>query len=73
MKRIVLTYADYEDADSSRVDEVKDLVTKHEGTVIGECASEEDNEATVVARIPDTNIEPLRLEAEEAGWELAIR
>ena len=73
MKRIVLTYADYEDADSSRVDEVKGIVAKHGGTVIGERASEEDNEATVVARIPEANIEGLRAEAEEAGWELAIR
>ena len=40
MKRIVLTYADYEDADSSRVDEVKGIVAKHGGTIIGERASE---------------------------------
>ena len=73
MKRIVLTYADYEDADSSRVDEVKGLVTKHGGTVIGERASEEDNEATVVARIPVANVEALRTAAEEAGWELQTR
>ena len=73
MKRIVLTYADYEDADSSRVDEVKGIVAKYGGTVIGERASEEDNEATVVAQIPEANIEGLRADAEEAGWELAIR
>ena len=73
MKRIVLTYADYEDADSSRVDEVKGIVTKHGGTVIGERASEEDNEATVVARIPVANVEALRTAAEEAGWELQTR
>ena len=73
MKRIVLTYADYEDADSSRVDEVKGIVAKHGGTVTGERASEEDNEATVFARIPEANIEAFRAEAEEAGWELEIR
>ena len=73
MKRIVLTYADYEDADSSRVDEVKGIVTKHGGTVIGERASEEDNEAIVVARIPEANVAVLQTATEEAGWELEIR
>ena len=73
MKRIVLTYADYEDADSSRVAEVKGIVAKYGGTVIGERASEEDNEAIVVARIPEANVAVLQTATEEAGWELEIK
>ena len=65
------TYADYEDADSWRIGEMKTIIEAYGGTVVGESGGEEDNEYRIAFRFAIVD-EYNRIEASgaEVGWEV---
>ena len=68
------TYPDYEEADSSRVDEIKTLVEASGGVVRRVIASEEDAQALVsFAGIPQDRAESFKAQAEDNGWSVEWR
>ena len=68
------TYPDYEEADSSRVDEMESLVSKCGGVVRRTIASEEDAQALVsFAGIPQDKADGFAKEAEDNGWSVEWR
>ena len=68
------TYPDYEEADSSRVDEIKTLVEASGGVVRRVIASEEDAQALVsFAGIPQDKADGFSKEAEDNGWSVEWR
>ena len=68
------TYPDYEEADSSRVDEMERLVESSGGGVRRVIASEEDAQALVLfAGIPQDKAESFKAQAEDNGWSIEWR
>ena len=68
------TYPDYEEADSSRVDEMERLVESSGGVVRRVIASEEDAQALVLfAGIPQDKADSFAKEAEDNGWSIEWR
>ena len=68
------TYPDYEEADSSRVDEMERLVESSGGGVRRVIASEEDAQALVsFAGIPQDKAASFKAQAEDNGWSIEWR
>ena len=68
------SYADYEDADSERVDAMKAVIAANGGTVAGEAGGEDAGEYRIAFRC-STPGEFSRIEAlgADEGWEVARR
>ena len=68
------TYADYEDADAGRVDEMKAIIAANGGEVVFETGGEAENEYVIGFRHAVLD-EYNRIEAlgADAGWELERR
>ena len=74
VRRGYATYPDYEEADSSRVDEMERLVESSGGGVRRVIASEEDAQALVLfAGIPQDKADGFAKEAEDNGWSIEWR
>lgn len=72
--RATATYADYEDADYGRIDEMKAAITSNGGTVTGEAGGEEDNEYRIGFRCAtDEEFGRIAAAGEDAGWEIERR
>jgi len=70
MKRHILRYSDYEDADAHRVDEMERLITKNGGKVVKTIADEEDGTAYIGYLCEDKDYSKIVQAAEEEGWEI---
>ena len=72
--RATATYADFEDADYGRIDEMKAAITANGGTVTGEAGGEDDNEYRIAFRCAtDEEFGRIAAAGEDEGWEVERR
>lgn len=68
MKRHILQYPDYEDADAHKVDEMARLITQNGGKVVKAIADEGDGIAYIGYLCEDKDYSKIVQVAENEGW-----
>lgn len=68
MKKHIIEYADYEDADSGRIYDASRVIEKNGGKVCGSRANEDDGVAYIAFVCTDENLPKILNGVKEDGW-----